>query len=109
MKVLSSLVVALGVLSVVRAVDVAPLEPREETDGGLSGSDVDAILSGIGNGLWHSVGFYDVLPVNSSAALAKGWYKQGNCVSGMGVLYAQNKDGPSSTHPLELWCVHAAY
>lgn len=65
--------------------------------------NVDEVLSGIGNGLWHSVGFYDVLPTNASAAVAKGWYKQGDCVEGMGVLYAENKDGPSSTHPLELW------
>ena len=31
-------------------------------------TDVDALISGIGNGLWHSAGLYLTFPVNASEA-----------------------------------------
>ena len=72
-----------------------------------SDAPLQSALNGIGNGLWHSVGFYDVLPTNASTASSRGWHVQnsGACDSDLGVLYAQDKDGPSESKPLELWCV----
>lgn len=58
--------------------------------------------SGLGDGLWRTFGHQTGLPLTAEDAIQQKWVAVSKCEADLGVLYAQEKSGPSEKHPLGL-------
>lgn len=69
----------------------------------LSLTVVDAATpAGLGDGLWRTFGHQTELPLTTKEALNEKWVAVSGCEPHLGILYAQDKSGPSEKHPLGL-------
>jgi hypothetical protein len=50
----------------------------------------------------RTFGHQTALPLTSQEAVAAKWVAVSNCENNLGILYAQDKSGPSDKHPLGL-------
>ncbi len=58
---------------------------------------------GLGDGLWRTFAHQTALPLTAAAATADNWVAVTSCNPNLGILYAQDKEGPSEKHPLGLY------
>jgi len=68
---------------------------------------ISSLLAGcasasLGDGLWRTFVHQTKLPLTSEDAENQGWVPVSSCDSDLGILYAQDKSGPSEKHPLGL-------
>lgn len=61
-----------------------------------------ATPTGLGDGLWRTFGHQTALPLTTKEALDERWVAVSGCEPDLGILYAQDKSGPSEKHPLGL-------
>jgi hypothetical protein len=57
---------------------------------------------GLGDGLWRTFGHQTALPLTVDEALAQKWNAISKCEPDLGILYTQDRNGPSEAHPLGL-------